>query len=281
MEHNHTPFGPGMEGPVPDTAIAIIGMSCRFAQARGIDAFWDMLSNGREAIQTYSEEELLASGCSSSLLRNRNYVPRGAPLDDMECFDASLFGLSRRDAAIMDPQHRHFLECTWEALENAGHTPQGFDGVIGVFAGTGHNAYMPYNLLTNPKLIRDVGLFLLRHTSNDKDFLTTRASYLFDLKGPSINVQTACSTSLVAIHLAAQTLLNGECDMAIAGGSSIELPHRQGYLYEEGEILSPDGHCRPFDAASKGTVFGSGVAVVVLRRLADAIAAGDHIYSVL
>jgi acyl transferase domain-containing protein/thioesterase domain-containing protein/acyl carrier protein len=264
-----------------DTAIAIVGMSCRFSQVRGIEEYWELLRNGREAIQTFSDEELIAAGVSPAMLRNPNYVRSGAPLDDMECFDASLFGFSPRDAAIMDPQHRHFLECTWEVLENAGHTPQRFDGVIGVFAGSGHNAYMPYNLLTNSKLVRNVGLFLLRHTSNDKDFLTTRASYLFDFKGPSINVQTACSTSLVSIHMAAQSLLNGECDMAIAGGASIELPHRQGYLYQEGEILSPDGHCRPFDVSSQGTVFGSGVAVVAVRRLADAIEAGDHIYAVL
>ena len=281
MGQNHDPPGSGDGPELPENAIAIVGMSCRFAQARGIDDYWDLLRNGREAIETFSDDELIAAGVSPALLRNRNYVRRGAPLGDMECFDATLFGLSPRDAAIMDPQHRHFLECTWEALENAGHTPQRFDGVIGVYAGSGHNAYMPYNLLTNSRLVRDVGLFLLRHTSNDKDFLTTRVSYLFDLKGPSINVQTACSTSLVSIHMAAQSLLNGECDMAIAGGSSIELPHRQGYLYEEGEILSPDGHCRPFDANSQGTVFGSGVAVLVLRRLDDAVAAGDHIYAVL
>ncbi len=264
-----------------DNAVAIVGMSCRFAQARGLKAYWSLLSEGREAIERYSEEALLAAGVDPALLRKGGYVRAGAPLEDMECFDAGLFGLSPRDAAIMDPQHRHFLECTWEALEDAGHTPQRFGGEIGLFAGSGHNAYMPYNLLTNARLVRDVGLFLLRHTSNDKDFLTTRVSYLFDLKGPSINIQTACSTSLVSIHMAAQSLLNGECDMALAGGASIELPHRQGYLYEEGEILSPDGHCRPFDAAAQGTVFGSGVGVVVLRRLADAIADGDHVYAVL
>ncbi|WP_447930839.1 type I polyketide synthase [Sphingopyxis fribergensis] len=281
MEQNHGSFDPSGETELPEAAIAIVGMSCRFAGARGVDEYWDLLRGGCEAIRTYSDEELIAAGVDPKLLRSRNYVRRGAPLEDMECFDATLFGMSPRDAAIMDPQHRHFLECTWEAFENAGHTPQRFDGVIGVFAGSGHNAYMPYNLLTNAKLVSDVGLFLLRHTSNDKDFLTTRVSYLFDLKGPSINVQTACSTSLVSIHMATQSLLNGECDMAIAGGSSIELPHRQGYLYEEGEILSPDGHCRPFDAASQGTVFGSGVAVLALRRLEDAVAAGDHIYAVL
>ncbi|WP_084717835.1 beta-ketoacyl synthase N-terminal-like domain-containing protein [Sphingomonas sanxanigenens] len=281
MYQDPNAFDPNDDDAVSDTAIAIVGMSCRFANARGLDAYWSLLSEGREGVETYSDEELIAAGVSPAMLRNRNYVRRGAPLTDMECFDASLFGLSPRDAAIMDPQHRHFLECAWEALENAGHTPQRFDGTIGVFAGSGHNAYMPYNLLTNPKLVRDVGLFLLRHTSNDKDFLTTRVSYLFDLKGPSINVQTACSTSLVSIHMAAQSLISGECDMAIAGGTSIELPHRQGYVFEEGEILSPDGHCRPFDADSQGTVFGSGVAVVALRRLADAIEAGDHIYAVL
>lgn len=272
------------------SSIAIVGMSCRFAGARDPAAFWAMLREGRDGIETFGEAELLAAGVPAALLRNPHYVRRGAPLADMECFDAGLFGLSQRDAAIMDPQHRHFLECSWEALEDAGHTPQGFardtgageaGGVIGVFAGSGHNAYMPYNLLTNGKLVNDVGLFLLRHTSNDKDFLTTRVSYLLDLKGPSINVQTACSTSLVAIHMAMQSLLSGECDMALAGGASIELPHRQGYLYEEGEILSPDGLCRPFDAASKGTVFGSGVAVLALRRLEDAIASGDHIHAVL
>lgn len=264
-----------------DNAIAIVGMSCRFAQARGLDAYWALLRDGREAIEHYSDEALIAAGVDPALLRDPAYVKVGAPLEDMECFDAGLFGLSPRDAAIMDPQHRHFLECAWEALENAGHTPRRFKGEIGLFAGSGHNAYMPYNLLTNGRLVRDVGLFLLRHTSNDKDFLTTRVSYLFDLKGPSINIQTACSTSLVSIHMAAQSLLNGECDMALAGGASIELPHRQGYLYEEGEILSPDGHCRPFDANAQGTVFGSGVGVVVLRRLADAIADGDHIHGLV
>ncbi len=269
-------------GDAPDAAsIAIVGMACRFAGGRGPDAFWDLLREGREGLETYTDEELLAAGVSPALLRNPRYVRRGAPLADMECFDAALFGLSQRDAAIMDPQHRHFLECSWEALEDAGHTPQGFGGMIGVFAGSGHNAYMPYNLLGNRRLVQDTGLFLLRHTGNDKDFLTTRVSYLLDLKGPSISVQTACSTSLVAIHMAAQSLLSGECDMALAGGVSIELPHRHGYLYEEGEILSPDGRCRPFDASSQGTVFGSGVAVLALRRLADAVESGDHIHAVL
>ena len=158
-------------------------------------------------------------------MEDPNYVKSAAILSDMEAFDAGFFGFSPREASIMDPQHRHFLEVSWEALENAAHPPERFAGSIGVFGGSGHNAYMPYNLLTNPDLMESTGLFLVRHTGNDKDFLTTRVSYLLNLTGPSVNVQTACSTSLVAIHLASQSLLNGECDMALAGAVTIELPH--------------------------------------------------------
>jgi acyl transferase domain-containing protein/thioesterase domain-containing protein len=264
-----------------DTDIAVVGMAGRFAGARNLDEYWRNLRDGVESLTRFTEEELLAAGVKPAQLRDPNYVPVGAVLPDMEMFDAAFFGFSPREAAIMDPQHRHFLECSWEALENAGHMPAGFQGSIGVFGGSGHNAYMPYNLLTNPQLVSSVGFFLIRHTGNDKDFLTTRVSYLLNLKGPSVNVQTACSTSLVAIHLGVQSLLNGECDMALAGGVTIEMPHRQGYTYHEGEILSPDGHCHAFDAHSQGTVFGSGVGVVVLRRLADAIADGDHIHAVI
>lgn len=274
-------FNGGAGGPDFDTDIAVVGMACRFAGARDLQEYWSNLREGVESIVTYSDEELKAAGINERLFKRPNYVPAGAPLPDMEMFDAGLFGLSPRDAAIMDPQHRHFLQCAWAALEDAGHVPEHFAGAIGIFAGSGHNAYLPYNLLTNPDLVRKVGFFLLRHTGNDKDFLTTRASYLLDLKGPSVNVQTACSTSLVAIHMAMQSLLNGESDMALAGGVTIELPHRQGYLFEQGEILSPDGHCRAFDANAAGTVFGSGAGVVVLRRLKDAVADGDHIYAVV
>ncbi|WP_159978968.1 MULTISPECIES: type I polyketide synthase [unclassified Novosphingobium] len=279
-EHFEGQF-PAAGGEEPENAIAIVGMSCRFAGARGIDAYWDLLSGGVEGIEHYSEEALLAAGADPRMIARPNYIRAGAPLADMECFDNALFGLSPRDAAIMDPQHRHFLECAWEAMEDAGHVADRVPGAIGVFGGTGHNAYLFSNLLTNPKLVRDVGPFLLRHTGNDKDFLSTRVSYLLNLKGPSVNVQTACSTSLVAIHSAVQSLLNRECDMALAGAASIELPHAQGYLYEEGEITSADGHCRPFDADSTGAVFGSGVGIVVLRRLEDALADNDHIYAVI
>jgi acyl transferase domain-containing protein/thioesterase domain-containing protein/acyl carrier protein len=267
--------------PALDTDIAVVGMAGRFAGARSIDEYWNALRNGVESLTRFSDAELAAAGVDAAELADPNYVRVGAVLPGMEDFDAKFFGFSPREASIMDPQHRHFLEVAWSALENAGHVPASFDGSIGVFGGSGHNAYMPYNLLTNPKLMQSVGFFLVRHTGNDKDFLTTRASYLLNMRGPSVNVQTACSTSLVAIHMGVQSLLNGECDMALAGGVTIELPHRHGYVYRENEILSPDGHCRAFDAASQGTVFGSGVGVVVLRRLADAIADGDHIHAVI
>jgi acyl transferase domain-containing protein/thioesterase domain-containing protein/acyl carrier protein len=264
-----------------DNSIAVIGMAGRFAGAVDIDAYWQNLRNGVESIVTLDDDALIAAGVSPALLKNPNYVKAGAPLPDMEMFDAAFFGLSPREAAIMDPQHRQFLECAWEAIENSAHPPERFPGAIAVFAGSGFSAYMPFNLLTNPKLVDSVGMFLLRHAGNDKDFLTTRVSYLLNLKGPSVNVQTACSTSLVAIHMAVQSLLNRECDMALAGGSTIELPHNQGYLHQDGGILSPDGHCRAFDERAQGTVFGSGVGAVVLRRLADALADDDHIYAVI
>jgi len=189
--------------------------------------------------------------------------------------------MSPRDAAIMDPQHRHFLECAWEALESAGWSADEFAGRVGVYAGSGMNSYLIHNLLANPELVANAGLFLLKQTGNDKDVLATRVSYQLNLTGPSLAVQTACSTSLVAIHLACQGLLNHECDMALAGGVTIEIPHGLGYLYREGEILSHDGHCRSFDAAASGTIFGSGLGIVVLRRLEDAIRDGDFIHAVI
>jgi acyl transferase domain-containing protein len=267
--------------PVAATDIAVVGRAVRVPGARTVAEFWENLAAGHESIRPLTESELRAAGVDPVLLQDPRYVRVAAPLDGVDQFDAGFFGFSPREASIMDPQHRHFLEVTWEALEDAGHVPDSFNGRIGVFAGSGMNAYMPYHLFTNPKLMAAAGLFLVRHTGNDKDFLTTRVSYLFDLRGPSVNIQTACSTSLVAIHAACQSLISQECDMALAGGVTIEMPHGQGYLYQEGEILSPDGHCRAFDRNAKGTVFGSGVGMVVLRRLQDALDDGDTIYAVV
>jgi acyl transferase domain-containing protein/thioesterase domain-containing protein len=263
------------------SAIAIVGMAGRFPGARNVAELWRNLRDGVESIRDLSDAELLANGVSPEELANPDYVKRAPVLDDVPMFDASFFGFNPRDASIMDPQHRQFLECAWEALEDAAHPPSRFAGSIGVFAGSGMNTYLIHNLLANRKLVASAGLFQLKQTGNDKDVLATRVSYQLDLRGPSINVQTACSTSLVAVHLACQSLLNFECDMALAGGVTIEIPHGQGYVYREGEILSRDGHCRSFDASSSGTVFASGLGCVVLRRLEDALADHDQIHAVI
>ncbi|MDO6485510.1 type I polyketide synthase [Shimia thalassica] len=261
--------------------IAIVGMAAHLPGADGIDAYWANLRDGIESIRSLSQSELEEAGESPSRMRHKNYVPSAAILEDFEKFDADFFGLSPKEAAIMDPQHRQFLEVSWEALENAAHPPESFNGPIGVFAGCGMGSYFYFNICSNPELVQNTGMFLLRHTGNDKDFLSTRLSHILNLTGPSLGLQTACSTSLVAVHYAAQSLLNGECDMAVAGGVTIELPHARGYIFEEGEILSPDGHCHAFDHRAQGTVFGSGAGAVVLRRLSDAIADGDHIWAVV
>ena len=264
-----------------NTAIAIVGMAGRFPGARNVAEFWQNLKNGVEAIRPFGDSELLAAGVTAEELAQPEYVKSGVVLEELDRFDAAFFGFSPKDASIMDPQHRVFLECAWEALEDAGHAPGSFEGSIGVYAGSGMNSYMIHNLLTNPRLVASAGLFLIRQTGNDKDVLATRVSYELNLHGPSISVQTACSTSLVAVHLACQSLLNQECDMALAGGVTIEFPHGRGYLYREGEILSRDGHCRAFDADSSGTVFSSGAGIVVLRRLDEALADRDTIHAVI
>ncbi len=229
----------------------------------------------------FTDEELLAAGESPDLLRDPAYVKAQPVLEDFDRFDAAFFGFSPLDAAVMDPQHRLFLEVGWEALEDAGYESESFAGNVGVFATCGMNAYMMYNLVRNRRIMDSVGEWLVRHTGNDMNFLATRLSYELNLKGPSMNVQTACSSALVAVHLACQSLLSGECDMALAGGCTVVLPQPRGYVTKEGEILSPDGHCRPFDAKARGTLFGSGAGVVVLRRLADAVDAGDHVRAVI
>ncbi|MET0387249.1 MAG: beta-ketoacyl synthase N-terminal-like domain-containing protein, partial [Polyangiales bacterium] len=264
-----------------DNDIAIVSVALRVPGAQDAEQFWQNVCNGVESVQQYTEDALLAAGVSARDLAHPHYVRAGAPLEGMEQFDAELFGFGPKEAAIMDPQHRHFLEVVWEALERAAYVPGRSPGAVGVFAGCGMGSYFARNILSQRELVESVGLFLLRHTGNDKDFLATRASYCLDLHGPSVNVQTACSTSLVAVHLACQSLLSGECDLALAGGVTIELPHRHGYVYHEGEVLSPDGHCRPFDARAQGTVFGSGAGVVALRRLSDAREAGDPIIAVI
>ena len=263
------------------TDIAIVGMAAHLPGAPSVGVYWHNLRSGLRAIRRLSEDELQAAGEDPALMRLPNYVPFAAPLEGFARFDAEFFGFSPKEAAILDPQHRHFLEVAWEALESAGHVPERITGNVGVYAGCGMGSYYHVNLMSNRDLVRDVGTFLLRHTGNDKDFLATRVSHILDLRGPSVTVQTACSTSLVAVHYAAQALLSGECDVALAGGVTIELPQGRGYLYKENEILSPDGECHAFDHRAQGTVFGSGAGCVVLKRLADAQRDGDHIWAVL
>ncbi|MEP3443097.1 MAG: beta-ketoacyl synthase N-terminal-like domain-containing protein [Sulfitobacter sp.] len=261
--------------------IAIVGMAVNVPGAQTVAAFWDNLRDGVSSIRKLTEEELLAAGETSENIARKNYVRAAADLKGFETFDADFFGFSPKDAAILDPQHRKFLEVAWEAMEQAGHVPENVSGPIGVYAGCGMGSYFYFNICSNRDLVDETGMFLLRHTGNDKDFLSTRVSHVFDLKGPSINLQTACSTSLVAIHYAAAALRSGEVDMAFAGGVTIELPQGRGYVFKENEILSPDGECHAFDHRAQGTVFGSGAGCVALKRLSDAQADGDHIWAVI
>ena len=260
-------------------AIAVIGMAGRFPGARNLDEFWKNLKAGVESISFFSDDEIESAGMLTDLLKDPRLVKAAGVLDDVNLFDASFFGFSPREAEITDPQQRIFLECAWEAFENAGHDPERFPGLIGVYAGTSMPTYL-MNLYSNPELVNTIGPLQIG-MANDKDFLSTRVSYKLNLKGPGLTIQTACSTSLVAVHFAAQSLLDGQCDMALAGGVSVSLPQKTGYLYQEGGIHSPDGHCRAFDSKGAGFVKGNGVGVVILRRLEDALADGDYIYAVI
>jgi amino acid adenylation domain-containing protein/FkbM family methyltransferase len=264
---------------IDQSSVAIIGMAGRFPSARNVDEFWANLRNGVESISFFTEAEMAEAGTASEVYLRPNFVRAGGVIDGVDLFAASFFGYSPREAEIIDPQHRLFLEAAWEALENAGYDSENYDGSIGVFAGAALSTYM-MNLVSTTNILSVVGIAPTL-IANQNDYLTTRVSYKLNLRGPSINVQTACSTSLVAVHLACQNLLNGECNMALAGGVTIINPQKGGYWYQEGGILSPDGHCRAFDARAQGTVGGNGVGIVVLKRFADAVADGDTIHAVI
>ncbi len=254
--------------------IAIVGMSGRFPGAKNVEAFWQNLVGGVESVTFFSDAELEGEGISRDLLNAPNYVKAGAVMDDIDMFDATFFGFSPREAEATDPQHRVFLECAWEALENAGYNPATYEGLIGVYAGAALNSYAMHSPSPNATGMQSL-------IASDKDFMTTRVSYKLNLKGPSVAVQTACSTSLVAVQFACQSLLNYQCDMALAGGISIILTQPAGYLYQPEGILSPDGHCRAVDAQAQGTLVGDGVGIVVLKRLEEALADRDYIYAVI
>ncbi len=263
----------------PLEGIAVVGMAGRFPGADDLGELWRNLCGGVESVRFYSREELAAAGVAPALLDDPRYVRAGAPLRDVQHFDADFFDFSAREAELMDPQHRLFLECCWEALENAGYDTRTWPGSIGLFAGMGMSGYLIRNLLSHPDLIQNAGPLQIR-ILNDNNFLTSLAAYKLDLRGPSVTMQSGCSTSLVATCMACQSLLQFQCDMMLAGGVTVIVPHGMGYLALDG-VMSPDGHCRAFDAEARGTVEGSGAGVVVLKRLADAVADGDTIHAVI
>ena len=264
-------------------SVAIIGIAGRFPGAKNIKIFWDNLCDGIESIDFFDTTEL--SSNNPDWLDNPNYVKAGGVLDDIEYFDANFFSYSPKEAEIIDPQQRIFLECAWEALEDAGYNPQSYPGCVAVYAGAGMNTYFINNVYPHLhahnrsflETMADVQLTM----GQEKDFLPTRVSYKLNLTGSSINIQTACSTSLVAVHQAINSLLRGECELALAGGVSIRVPQKTGYIAQNNGIFSPDGHCKAFDADAEGAVFGNGAGIVVLKRLADAIADRDNIYAVI
>ncbi|GAB3442039.1 hypothetical protein GCM10027570_08900 [Streptomonospora sediminis] len=271
--------------PAGDDAIAIVGIACRFPGAAGPDQFWRNLRDGTESISPLAPAEL--EQADPGLAGHPDYVRASAGLADADRFDAAFFGIGAREAATMDPQQRIFLQCAWEACENGGYAPGTGHRRVGVFAGSSMSTYLLNNVAPaegfpqrGPLTEADLRQFQIR-MGNDRNYLAARVSYKLDLAGPSVNVQTACSTSLVAVHWACRSILGGECDAALAGGVSIPVPQHTGYLYEDGMIRSADGRCRPFGAEAQGTLFGSGCGVVLLKRLADALEAGDHVHAVI
>jgi len=260
--------------------VAVIGMAGRFPHAKNIDEFWDNIKDGVEPISFLSQEELNEYKIGPELLENPNFVKSiGGVLEDKEFFDASFFGYTPKEAAIMHPQLRIFHECAWEALENAGYDPDSYDGLIGLFAGASTSFYWE-GLCVLSGQSSELGPMAARFLS-DKDHLSTKISHKLNLKGASFTINTACSTALVAIHLACRTLLSGDCDIVLAGGVSVRAEENIGYIYEENMIVSPDGHCRAFDAQAKGTIGGDGIGIVVLKLLEDALEDGDYIHAVV
>lgn len=263
-----------------DLSIAVVGLAGRFPDAADASAFWRNLENGVESLTSFSDAELTASEIEAKYIDDPNFVKKGTFLEGAELFDAAFFGLSPLEAQTLDPQHRLFLECSWEAMEDAGYAGETGRGPVGVFAGCSMNSYLLTVLARNRAALEAAGPYQLM-IGNDKDFLATRVSYKLNLTGPSVTLQTACSTSLVAVQMACQSLQTRQCDMALAGGVALHFPQKTGHLYVPGMIFSPDGHCRPFDAHAGGIRGGAGAGVVVLKRLADALKAGDSIRAVI
>jgi acyl transferase domain-containing protein/acyl carrier protein len=262
-----------------DTAIAIIGMSGRFPGANNIDQFWENLKKGVDALQHFSDEEL-REHVAPEILNDPNFVKAGYVLEDVDQFDANFFNIAHREAEYIDPQQRLFLECAWEALENSGYAPENVEDVIGVYASVAMSTYFlnvaaDFSLLNSPKAV-DILL------GNDKDYLATRVCYKLNLTGPGIVTQCACSSSLVATCMACQALVDYQLDVALVGGVNVDIPHKHGYLYQEGNgAISRDSRCRAFDAKASGIAPGNGLGVVVLKRLGEALEDGDTVYAVI
>ncbi len=267
------------KSPSINDGIAIVGMAGRFPGARTVDQLWQNLCAGIEST-TFFEDDELDPSIDPQLRQDSSYVKARGIIEGGETFDAAFFGISPREAEVMDPQARVFLELVVEALENAAYTPDKFDGLIGLYAGSGNNTYFAQNICGRQEIVDRVGEFLIM-LANDKDFIQTRAAYKLDLTGPVVNLNTACSTSLVAVSHAFQSLISHQCDIALAGGISLTTPQNSGYLSQSGGMLSPDGHCRPFDVNGQGTMFNNGAGLVVLKRLEEAIDDGDRIYAVI
>ena len=267
------------ESPAAVESIAVIGLTGRFPGARNVDELWNNLTDGVEAITRFSDQELKAAGTDPAYSKLPGFVNAGSVLTDIDQFDALFFGYSARDAECIDPQQRLFLESAWECLEGAGYDPETYPGLIGVFGGSDMSSYI-YQLYSHMDPLA-AGSSPMALIGNDKDYLTTQVWYKLNLKGPSMAIQTSCSTSLVAVCVACQSLWSYACDMALAGGVAVGVPQKKGYFYQAGGILSPDGHCRTFDAEGQGTVVGNGIGIVLLKRLSDAIADGDMIRAVI
>ena len=264
-------------------SIAVIGMSGRFPGAETVAKYWQNLEQGVESVTFYDESHSPADHTNRSWRQNPNFVNAGAVLENIEHFDAQLFGCSGKEAELMDPQHRIFMQCAWEALEDAGYNWQTYPGLIGVYAGAANSQYFRNNLhhYHQETCHQDPVTAMMIELANENDYLATRTSYKLNLSGPSLNVQTACSTSLVAVHMAIQALLSGDTDIALAGGVNIKVQPRTGYLYRDDFVQSKDGHCYAFDERASGTVFGNGAAIVVLKLLTEAIEDRDNIYAVI
>ena len=257
--------------------IAIVGMAGRFPGSSNVDQFWENLVQGRETTTRFTPEELKHAGLPDWVIQDPDYVPVRGVIEEVESFDAAFFGYSPREAEILDPQQRVFLEVAYTALENAGYDPGNCPGSVGVFAGENQNSYLLFNVIDSDEALSGIHALAIHE---DKDFLATRVAYKLNLKGPAVTLQCACSTSLVCTHMACQSLLDMECDMALAGGVSVVFPHA-GYFYQKGGVFAPDGHCRPFDHHSQGTFGSDGAGVVVLKRLSDALRDHDTVHAVI